>query len=218
MPTVTRNDLKLGDILMTKSEWNATHTMISIGSFFAGNFSTANYVHPQIVCKVDPSIICESHGAGLTTDPPTTAATVFRLKGSGGKLTPVFAKICAERAAEVANELQGRQQPNEAFGTYAYGNALASLVTKTTVTEAVSVKLKGIDEGTVQAKFFCSMFVITCYQVAMLRLARSGFAPPARLLPFQLDADAMEPAYMVSYLRRNPDYWTELGEFAGGQP
>lgn len=216
MPTVTAHDMKLGDILMTKTTGNLTHTIISIGSFFAGNFNTANYVHPQIVCKVGPSKICESHGAGLTMDPPTTAATVFRLKGGAGKITPVFAKLCAERAAEVANELQGRQKPNEAFGSYAYGTALVSLITRPTVTESVTTKLKGIDEGTLQARFYCSMFVIVCYQVAMMRMARAGFAPPARLLPFQLDADAMEPAYMISYLRRNADFWTELGEFTGG--
>ncbi len=142
MPAITRADLRVGDILMTKHEGGLTHKVISVGSFFAGNFGTAGYVHAQ--------------------------------------------------------------------------GAAASLFSKTNVDTGVVNQLRDIEAGTSRVRLFCSQFVVVCYQVAVLRLARNGLAPQGKLLPFELDAKAMEPSYMVSYLRRNPQHWHEVGDFPGG--
>jgi hypothetical protein len=216
VPVVPRTELKLGDLLMTKHQGGLTHNVISIGSFFSGNFGTAGYVHAQIVCKSGPVEIAESHAGGLQIEAPSSPATVFRLRGTGGQLTPAFAKVCAERAAEVAVELNGRQQPNDAFGQYNYLGAGTSLFTTTSVNQGVKSQLQQIEAGTSRDRLFCSQFVVICYQVAILRLVRNGIAPQ-KLLPFELDAKAMEPAYLVSYLRRNAQHWLEVGDFAGGQ-
>jgi hypothetical protein len=219
MPVVTRNQLRLGDILMTKYEGTGVHRIISFGSFLSGNLNTYDYVHAQIVCGEwpEPEIV-ESHAGGLQIVAPESPATVFRLRGTpDGNLTQNFAVNCAARAAAVAIELNGRQRPNDAFAQYAFGKAACSLATQTTTNQSVKTKLVAIEDGTSHDRLFCSMFVVVCYQVAIQRMVRAGQAPPERFLPFRVDAEAMEPAYMVSYLRRNPHCWDEVGDFPGGQ-
>ena len=215
MPAITRADLRVGDILMTKHESGLTHAIISIGSFFTGNFGTSNYVHSQIVCRDGPIEIAESHAEGVHTEAPYSPATVFRLRGTNGQLTPAFAKVCAHQAADVAIELNGRQKANDTFGRYNFAGAAAVMFTRTGVNAGVKTQLREIEAGTSHDRLFCSQFVVICYQVAILRLARNGIAPQ-KVLPFELDAKAMEPAYMVSYMRRNPQHWHEVGDFPGG--
>lgn len=212
---VTRDQLRVGDILMTKYQGGLTHNIISIGSFFAGNFGTSNYVHAQIVCRVGPVEIAESHAEGLHIEAPHSPATVFRLRGVGGELTPAFARVCAERAGDVAIELNGRQQANDSFARYNFVGAARSLFLTTRVTGNVKTQLQEIEAGTSHDRIFCSQFAVICYQVAILRLVRNGLAPK-KVLPFELDAKSMEPSFLVSYLRRNPQHWEEVGDFPGG--
>lgn len=223
MPTVTRHQLRCGDLLITKYEGTLTHKVISFGSFlFGGNFNSSNYVHAQIVCRdggggdnllnrTGATEIAESHAEGLHIEAPHSPATVFRLKAGEG-LSGMFIGECARSAAEVAIELTGRQKPNDSFARYNFVGAARSLFLTTRVTSNVKSQLNEIESGTSHDRLFCSQFVVVCYQVAILRMVKKGHAPQC-LLPFELDAKSMEPAYLVSYLRRNPGHWLEVGEF-----
>lgn len=225
MPRLDLDDLRCGDLLITKYQGTLTHKVISFGSLFSGNFGTSNYVHAQIVCwdtvpnykrpYDGPVMIAESHAEGLHIEQPYSPATVFRLGTYDGPLSNSFTTQCVQMAADVAIELTGRQQPNDSFARYNFVGAARSLFLTTRVSDNVKTQLRQIEAGTSHDRLFCSQFVVICYQVAILRLVKSGHAPQS-LLPFELDAKSMEPAYLVSYLRRNPQRWRELGEFPGG--
>lgn len=225
MPTVDLYSLRCGDLLITKYQGTLTHRVISFGSFFSGNFGTSDYVHAQIVCRdgggggnllqrTGPTEIAESHAEGLHIEVPHSPATVFRLNAADG-LGGSFTSNCARKAAEVAIELNGRQQPNDSFARYNFVGAARSLFLTTRVSDNVKTQLQQIEAGTSHDRLFCSQFVVVCYQVAILRMVREGSAPQC-LLPFELDAKSMEPAYLASYMRRNPQHWREVGDFDGG--
>lgn len=213
MPTLNLQDLRVGDLMMTKHQGGMIHNVISFGSFFSGNFGTANYVHAQIVCQDNPIEIAESHAEGLHIEAPYSPATVFRLNPNAGLGAP-FVQNCTRRAGEVAIELNGRQDSSDSFAQYNLAGAAGSLFLTTSVSNNVVNHLRQIENGSSHAKLFCSQFVVVCYQVAILRMVREGSAPKC-LLPFAIDSKSMEPAYLVSYMRRNPNHWQEVGDFPG---
>ncbi len=207
MANITLADMKVGDILMCKSQGTSTHNVIGFGENLATGRDYRNYIHAAIITAEGAGVtLVESHGEGITaTTPPGSPATVFRLKPEVSD-----AEALALAAAAVARELMGRyQKANDSFGQYSRAKATFSLLRTRGSSDNTRAVVKEISDGTYTGGIFCSMFVVICYQVAILRMNK-----PAKLLPLDVDAQSMQPSFMTGYLKQNTQQWAEIGEFA----
>lgn len=207
MPDVTLASMKLGDILMCKSQGTGTHKVISLGENLGTGRSYSNYIHAAIITDENPNAkLVESHGEGITEAVPNSAATVFRLNH-----TLEDADLLSVTAAAVARELMREHGNNEAFGQYSRIKATFSICRTRGSSSSTKERVSGLARGDYSGELFCSMFVVICYQVAIKRLEQV-----LKVLPLDVDAEAMQPSFLVQYLKQNSQHWEEVGDFTPG--
>lgn len=215
-------ELKQGDILLERAEWNMTHAAIAIGqklgnlkNLFSSSSSKATTVHAAIY--VGEGKISQSHGEGLTTDPLNgkNKWKVYRYNTN--------AELAAA-AADVAQNLAIRSQSDAGFGTYnkgfnrgAVGSAVKPARTAAYSANDVSNYLNNLYSGDQSARmktrsFFCSNFTVLCYSLASEWFGNNPH------YAMNLDFERTSPSEMARYFESREGKskgWTRVGEIKG---
>ena len=216
--TLTRADLKPGDIVL---QYDGL-AVIKVGQFISNLWSSysgdTGLTHAQIVVdehdqsyweknvvvaddheykikKWDPMLCIHSTSHGVTLGEPNRRCKVWRLKGdkflgsTGGQI--------ASTAAAKALELAGKKKANPLFATYAYSKCFGAVFKNS------SSKRENLDQSN---QFFCSEFVVICYQMALYELYGQGNVAPT--LGFSnKNAAAMNPSFLDGMFQSFPIFW-----------
>lgn len=225
MPIITKDDLRHGDVLLCKSTGTVAHKVIGFGQWFFSGSKYTPYVHASIFVGEDTGTIfdgpktgtsftgpcqIESHAPGITLGPIYPPLTAFRLKSG----VQGFKRLSLA-AAEVAREFMGANQANDAFGKYAYAGAATSLFTRQGLDKSNKQYVYDLAQKKYSGTVFCSMLVVLCYQVAVVRMANQRATAPINVVPLNsIDAKAMQPAYLAEYLDTSP-HWDNIGDWNG---
>jgi len=113
---------------------------------------------------------------------------------------------------KVAGELLQAHIDNSSFADYAKTRAFrAPFTTRWSgpfSRRRVEALARGdYSSGWFKGGMFCSMFVVLCYQVAILRTGGDF-----KNIGLDVDAEAMQPSFLVQYLKKQNAYWEEVGD------
>lgn len=199
-------DIKLGDILLYRNygvvpgkSINEDHLLIRLGQGLTGAVSSGNNtVHAAIVANLAGGKkvwVYEANGDGTqTAQVGDREVQVYRFYGNKR------AKEVATKAVAVAETLTGKKCG------YSWQGAVQSIFKRSEVcSDQTYTMLKSAYQDGSMAKwdFFCSEFVVTCYQIAALELEA--------LIPIQRDGTAMSPNKLHNYLKSHTKLWEKVG-------
>jgi hypothetical protein len=213
MPNVTRNELWRGDMILTFNEWSAPELFVSLGQLLTPTGGgSAKYTHAQIVVPGDGvTLIAESHvsdqGPHVETNPPTTPGTVYRLSSA---MQPAWEKLADKASLQALSLITylNASDANEAKGQYNTLAAVYSLLRRERPDTEGKAVIQAVQDRSHKSGYFCSMFVVLCYQLAAQEL---GCA-----MPLDCNPEAMSPAALHGYVKRHPTWWMKLGTYTPG--
>ena len=188
---------KLGDVLLKESMGTFFHGLISFGQAVFSHDprgSGAELVHAALYA--DAGNVFESVGAGLSYGPATPGATWV-----GFRFNDAWT---AELAVDIAHNYWHIQQAGtiRGYGSYTVSGAIGSLFGSSRLDAGAKKKAEELWTPQANKSFFCSNYVIRCFQAA-----GQTFDPPR----FPIRADiATEPKELFGRLSIDPN-WTNLG-------
>jgi len=153
-----------GDILIQQEMGGFTHGMIATGQFVVSHRSNAgsNVTHAGIYDGMGG--ILEASGKGglqdaeLVTKAKDSKYQVFRLKNNS---------LLADTAKDWAMKLLAHREESSGFGGYGKGKALKGMFTiSARGSGAKKAVQKLIDDPYTDRAFYCSNFVVECYELA----------------------------------------------------
>ena len=225
MSAVADNQIQPGDIFVCKSYSlapNATHIGIRTGQAIFSTptlwYGSSNSVHAAIAVghseaadSLGRVLVAEATGDGLNVNTVTAESAIYRLIN-------VANRDVAKEAATIAQILTAVSVSSadgagkRAYGQYAYMDCLLSsfklrfMGADLNAKAAVAAIERGGDAAAAQTKsFFCSEFVVLCYQVAADNLGKP--------MPIPRDALAMTPKSLEAFLEYHSQIWTEVGRY-----
>ena len=225
MAAVADNQILPGDIFICKSYSlapNVKHFGIRAGQALISTptfgYGVSNSVHAAIAVgsSQDPTmlgraLVAEANGEGLNVAPIDAESAIFRLINPGDQ-------DIANEAASIAENLTAISVSsddgtgNRAYGKYAYMDCFTSsfklrfMGADQNAKAAVAAVDQGADAATATTKsFFCSEFVVLCYQVAADKLGKP--------MPIPRNALAMTPKSLEAFLDYHSQIWTEVGRY-----
>ena len=213
-----RDELNAGDIILTKSQvfttgFNPIHATIRFGQLFSKtNGGSSEYVHAQIVLPAatenEPRMVAEADSCGLVEAVPESVGTVFRLDDGINQVVNGLPPLAAGMAAKLVDI----KKKNKNLFEYGVMSAGFSLFRWEKTNDKSTTVLEQIADGTYAGKWFCSMFVVVCYQLAVMRANKSGGN-----VPNVIDANAhgLSPASLHGYFIKYANVWKVAGEYDG---
>lgn len=188
----------VGDVLLEKSQGTATHALISFGqALFSHNVQGghADIVHAAIYAGAGN--VFESAGHGLGYGPATPGATWVSFRYGDAAL--------AELAVDIAHTYWHIQQSGtiDNYGNYSYTGAVGSLFGSSDFGGDAARKAEELWSPQASRSFFCSNFVIRCYQAA-------GQTYEPHRVPIEADM-ATSPKELFARLAMS-GAWTNQGE------
>jgi hypothetical protein len=225
MGAVADNQIRPGDIFICKSYSlapNATHIGIRTGQAIFSTptlwYGSSNSVHAAIAvghgdaaANRGRALVAEATAAGLNVNEIDSEAAIFRLVSAGDQdIAREAANIAQTLTAISVSSADGTG--NRAYGKYAYLDCLLSsfklrfMGADQNAKAAVAAVDRGVEAAAAPTKsFFCSEFVVLCYQVAADNVGKP--------MPIPRDALAMTPKALEAFLDYHSQIWTEIGRY-----
>lgn len=206
---ISLGEIVAGDVMLKTGITHASHVAIAVGQAitnWSGQGSSALTVHGAIYAGLGSVI--ESSGPGLLHQPISKAVwLVYRYSNADVASIALDVANTYYAMSRNAGNYTGQAKGNApAFGAYSTTQAVSSLARPTNVSPSGERASKAIWEGGARESFYCSNFVVRCYEAA-----GQTASPPQR--PINADYRSVSPKELQARLNGDPR-WRLIGAYS----